>query len=104
MTEDSALAFKTSKGLFIVTGCSHCGICNIVEQAKKVCGEERIAGIIGGFHLFDMDDRSKETIRYLAGLEVDMLYPCHCVSFAVKAKMSETVPVFEVGTGLVLEL
>ncbi|MCP4023395.1 MAG: MBL fold metallo-hydrolase, partial [Desulfobacteraceae bacterium] len=34
--DDSALAIKTDKGLVIVTGCSHSGICNICDHAKKV--------------------------------------------------------------------
>ena len=102
--EDSAIAFTTSKGLFVVTGCSHSGICNIVEQAKAVCNETQIAGIIGGFHLFRVDERLEDTIRYLGRLNTDMLYPCHCVSFDVKAKMKETLPVSEVGTGLEIEL
>ena len=102
--EDSALAFTTSRGLFIVTGCSHSGICNIVEQARAVCTEKRVAGIIGGFHLFHVDERLEDTIRYLRCHNADMLYPCHCVSFDVKAKMNETLPICEVGTGLVLEL
>lgn len=34
--DDSALAIDTDEGIVIVTGCSHSGICNIIEQAKKV--------------------------------------------------------------------
>ena len=49
--DDSALAFRTSEGLVIITGCSHAGICNIVEQAQSVCGEQRVIDIIGGLHL-----------------------------------------------------
>src|SRR5665647_640103 len=51
MMDDSALAYKTDKGLIIITGCSHSGICNIIEQAKKVCNEDRIVDVIGGLHL-----------------------------------------------------
>ena len=41
--DDSALAVRTSKGLVIIAGCSHSGICNIVDQARgpAVCGIER---------------------------------------------------------------
>lgn len=38
--DDSALVYKSSKGLVIITGCSHAGICNIIEYAKKICKEE----------------------------------------------------------------
>jgi len=65
MYDDSAIVYKSKKGLFIITGCSHSGICNIVEYAKKVCKEDRIYGVIGGFHLFENDNRLKETINYL---------------------------------------
>ncbi|MCC0705766.1 MBL fold metallo-hydrolase [Clostridioides sp. ES-S-0190-01] len=98
--DDSAIACKTDKGVFIVTGCSHSGICNIVEYTKKLCGDNRIAGILGGFHLFELDDRLDSTIQYLKKEEIKMLYPCHCVSFKVKAKMNEMLNVNEVGVGL----
>ncbi len=44
--EDSAICYQSEKGLFIITGCSHSGICNIIEYAKKVCNESRIYGVI----------------------------------------------------------
>ncbi|MFN2145228.1 MAG: MBL fold metallo-hydrolase, partial [Anaerolineales bacterium] len=49
--EDSALVYRSERGLVIITGCSHAGICNICEYAREVCSNERIAGIIGGLHL-----------------------------------------------------
>lgn len=103
VVEDSAIACRTKEGLFIITGCSHSGICNIVEQAKAVCKEEKIAGIIGGFHLFQTDIRLEKTIEYLSDTGVERLYPCHCVSFAVKAKMNEVLSVKETGSGLIIE-
>ncbi len=33
--EDSALVCKTPKGLVIITGCSHAGICNIITGIDK---------------------------------------------------------------------
>ena len=102
--DDSALALKTEEGLFIVTGCSHSGICNIVEYAMEVCGERRIAGILGGFHLFETDSRLEKTVEYLAKLGIKSFYPCNCVSFRAKARMNETLPVEEVGVGLAISL
>jgi 7,8-dihydropterin-6-yl-methyl-4-(beta-D-ribofuranosyl)aminobenzene 5'-phosphate synthase len=45
LLDDTALAYKTHKGLIIITGCSHSGICNIVEHAREVCREERVIDI-----------------------------------------------------------
>ncbi len=104
LLDDSALAFKTSQGVFLITGCSHSGVCNIAAYAMEVCNDSRIAGILGGFHLFDVNERLAKTIKYLESCHVQKLYPCHCVSLAAKAKMMERLPVEEVGVGLTIVL
>lgn len=103
-TEDSALALKTDKGLIIITACSHSGICNITEYAKEVCGDERIRGIIGGFHLFDVDQKLEKTTEYLAAQNPEFIYPAHCVSLAAKIYMSRSLPVGEVGVNFDLNI
>ncbi|MEG0228752.1 MAG: MBL fold metallo-hydrolase [Lachnospiraceae bacterium] len=103
LMDDSALVLRTEEGLFIVTGCSHSGICNIVNYAMEICKEKRIVGILGGFHLLEANERVEKTIQYLQQVSVEQLYPCHCVSLEVKAKMMERLNVAEVGVGLVIE-
>jgi 7,8-dihydropterin-6-yl-methyl-4-(beta-D-ribofuranosyl)aminobenzene 5'-phosphate synthase len=104
VTDDTALACRTSKGLVIVTGCSHAGICSIIEQAREVCGEERIADVIGGFHLLDPSpDRLRGTLEYLAEVRPAALHPCHCTSLAARIALSRVADVREVGVGLQLE-
>lgn len=101
--DDSALVYNSGKGLFIITGCSHSGICNIIEYAKQVCNEERVIGVIGGFHLFEVSDTLTKTINYFKANNIKELYPCHCVSFAVKAEIHKHIPIHEVGVGLIIE-
>ena len=101
--EDSAIVYKGNEGLFIITGCSHSGICNIIEYAKKVCEDNRILGVIGGFHLFENDDRLRNTIKYLKDNNIKYLYPCHCVSLNAKVEMAKQLEIHEVGVGLELE-
>ena len=101
ISEDSALVYESTDGLFIITGCSHSGICNIIEYAKRVCSNARIAGVIGGFHLFADDKRLAQTVDHLAAQNMTHAYPCHCVSLIAKAKMlSAGLPVEEVGVGM----
>ena len=102
--DDTALAYRSERGLFIITGCSHSGICNIIEHAKKVCGDDRIVGVIGGFHLFGVTPRLTETIRYFSENRIAELYPCHCVDFRARAEIDKTIPIHEVGVGMRLEL
>ena len=101
--DDSALAYKGENGVYIVTGCSHSGICNIAEYAKQVTGQRRVAGILGGFHLLERDRRSRRALEYLEREAVGELWPCHCTGFRVRAEMARTMDIGEVGVGLELE-
>jgi 7,8-dihydropterin-6-yl-methyl-4-(beta-D-ribofuranosyl)aminobenzene 5'-phosphate synthase len=102
--DDSAIVYKSDSGLFIFTGCSHSGICNIVEHSKSVCNDDRIAGIMGGFHIFKVDNKLEKTIEFFLKNNIKSLYPCHCVSFAAKAEIHKHIPIHEVGVGLELNL
>ena len=48
--DDSAVAANTKRGVVIITGCSHAGICNI-DLAKKVTGESKVHGVAVGCYL-----------------------------------------------------
>lgn len=104
MLDDTALVYEGKEGLFIITGCSHSGICNIVEYATRVCDDERVTGVIGGFHLFELSEQVERTIDYFKEKQMHQLYPCHCVSLAVKIVMDRVLPIQEVGVGLTLEV
>ncbi|MBU3184969.1 MBL fold metallo-hydrolase [Clostridium estertheticum] len=101
--DDTALVYQSEKGIYIIVGCSHSGICNIVEYAKKVSNDNRVLGIIGGFHLFEVSEQVNKTIDYLKKNNIKELYPCHCTSFAVRAEIHKILPVKEVGVGLEIQ-
>ena len=104
LADDTALVYRTAEGIFIITGCSHSGICNIIAYAKAVCGDDRLLGVLGGFHLLENNQQLHQTVECLCSHAPRALYPCHCVSLAGKAAMMAAMPVFEVGVGMTLEL
>jgi 7,8-dihydropterin-6-yl-methyl-4-(beta-D-ribofuranosyl)aminobenzene 5'-phosphate synthase len=102
--DDSALVYKSAKGLVIISGCSHAGICNIIEYAKKVCSEERVYDIIGGFHLLAPEPgKINNTVNYFSQVQPHAVYACHCTDLSSKIKLAQVVNMGEVGVGLVLE-
>ncbi len=103
MPDDSALVYTAQDGIYVITGCSHSGICNIISYAKEVAGNDRVLGVIGGLHLFEKDERTAETIKFLENENIKYFYPCHCTSFKVRSLMDNTMDVREVGVGLILE-
>ncbi len=103
LKDDSALVYKSSKGLVIITGCSHAGICNIIEYAKKVCKDDRILDVIGGFHLINPSElQSKGTLHYFTQNPIKNIHPCHCTSLEYKIKLSKFSNIIDIGVGLSL--
>lgn len=102
--DDTALVYKSPQGLVIITGCSHSGICNIVEQAKKLCKEERVIDIVGGLHLLNPSkEQLRGTLEYMKKLNPKQMHACHCTDLNSKIALSKVVNLKEVGVGLVLE-
>jgi len=100
--EDSSIVFEDAKSISIITGCSHSGICNICEYAKRLFNKP-IRFVLGGFHLKNIDERVEKTISYFKENNIRELYPCHCVSFAVKAAINHDIQLQEGGVGMMLE-
>jgi 7,8-dihydropterin-6-yl-methyl-4-(beta-D-ribofuranosyl)aminobenzene 5'-phosphate synthase len=102
--DDSALVHIGAEGLVIVTGCSHAGICNIVDHAIRVTGEHRVRAVIGGFHLQQAAPAVLDpTCSYFAQKPDTDLYPCHCTDLAAKISLAGASCLHEVGVGLELE-
>ncbi len=103
--DDSGIAIKTEKGLVVMVGCGHRGICNALEHAKQITGENRIFAVLGGFHLRKLDDKKtiiNKTIEYLNNNGVQALYLGHCISDDVIdyfEQVMEDVKIFRLGVG-----
>ncbi len=87
---EQSLAVKTSRGIVVVTGCSHPGVGAILDAASS---HGKIYGIIGGLHGFRDFSR-------LDGLP--LICPCHCTQY--KEELEHRFPEQYVGCGAGLEL
>lgn len=89
---EQSLALRVDKGIFVVAGCSHPGVGNILKAAAKF---GRVYGIAGGLHGF-------HDFKILG--ELSLIYPCHCTQYKKKIKELFEDKVAECGAGLVIEL
>ncbi len=88
MNDDQSLIFLMRQGLVIVTGCSHAGIISIIKAAVRLTGIEKIAAVVGGFHLVDAgEERIEHTLDALSGLDSTKIYTGHCTGLKAEAKM-----------------
>lgn len=104
MPDDTAIAIQTDKGVIVVTGCSHAGVCNIAEYAKKITGQN-IYGTMGGFHLFEDDPAAiAGSIAYFKREKPAFLLPMHCVDHAAMAAFYDNFKVRKYGAGDIFEV
>lgn len=99
--DDTALAIIKNNELIVVTGCSHAGICNIIDHAKKVTGIEHINTVIGGFHLKHNDTQTQNTIEYIRSQNIQNVYPSHCTELPALCAFSQKFKIKPVKTGMV---
>jgi len=78
--DDTGIAIDTPKGIVVVSGCGHSGICNTIEQAKRLLGKQHVYCVIGGFHLKECDEQTYKTIEYMKKEKIEKLILGHCTS------------------------
>lgn len=101
--DDSALAAIVKNQLVIITGCSHSGICNIAEYAKKVCKISKIKMILGGFHLKYNGRQTQNTIGYLKKSDVENVSPSHCTGLSALSAFHQEFKSQQVKSGMIFE-
>lgn len=84
---EMSLVIEAEGKLDIITGCSHNGITNMVENVTKHFTNTKIKSVIGGFHLMGVPfkDRLGETPEYIENLgekmatyNIEQIYTVHC--------------------------
>ncbi|MFB9055595.1 MBL fold metallo-hydrolase [Mariniflexile ostreae] len=100
--DDSALVIIDNNALIVVSGCSHSGICNIMEYAIKVTGVTRVKAVLGGFHLKENNEQTKRTIDFIRKKSITKVYPSHCTAFPALVAFYEAFQTESLKTGIIL--
>lgn len=90
LEDDQSLIIKTSKGLFVLLGCSHAGIINILNYAIEKTGEARIHTVIGGTHLGPLSPEKREkSIEALKTFQIERIGVSHCTGTPAALRLSQ---------------
>ncbi len=105
--EQPLVMLVQGRGLVVVGGCSHPGVVNMVKYAQKLTGVDKVAAVVGGFHLTaGGDDLIQNTIRGLEELNPEMVLAGHCTGFRALTRLALAFPdnfmVSCVGTRLIV--
>jgi 7,8-dihydropterin-6-yl-methyl-4-(beta-D-ribofuranosyl)aminobenzene 5'-phosphate synthase len=105
------LVIRENGGTVLVTGCSHCGIVNILEHFYTMNGAWPDA-VIGGFHLYNPARGEYEDPGIVREIACFLLttgarfYTCHCTGMEsykiLKASMGDSVDYLSGGMALTL--
>ena len=77
--DELAMSFNTTKGLVIVTGCSHSGIIHIIDKAIDVNKTKNIYALLGGFHLSKVsEEENKIVAEKLRTYQIGNIGISHC--------------------------
>ncbi len=102
--DDSALVVIENEQLNIISGCSHSGICNIIQYAIDVTGIESVNAVIGGFHLKHNNKQTKDTIKFLKQHSITKVYPSHCTELEALMAFKADFNISQVKTGTTITL
>lgn len=102
--DDSGLAIVIRKGLVVISGCAHSGICNLTSHAREVTGISKVHLIIGGFHLSNDGPATQKTIEWMKMAEVEKVVPSHCTDFSAQVAFYKSFPFIQAKAGNVIEI
>ena len=83
----------------LITGCSHKGIVNIMEQYQSMHQEDAVplSAVIGGFHLYNPTLKKYESSEFIASLAASLdrfdvhYFTCHCTGEQAYLEMKQTL-------------
>ena len=90
--DDSGIAIKLHNSIIVISGCAHSGICNTVEYAKKITKCNNVLAVMGGFHLKEIDEQAKKTIKYMKDNNIKHILVAHCTSDTVCTEFKKELP------------
>jgi 7,8-dihydropterin-6-yl-methyl-4-(beta-D-ribofuranosyl)aminobenzene 5'-phosphate synthase len=93
--DDQALVVRVrDRGLVVLTGCGHAGIVNTVRYARRLTGQDAVAGVIGGFHLSGpmFEPIIEPTVEAFDELAPALLAPAHCTGWKAVYRLAGRFP------------
>ncbi len=81
-----------NKGLIVFSACSHAGIINVLEHAKRLFPKIPIYAVMGGFHLSGQYVESiiPQTVNDMKKFNLQMIIPAHCTGFRAVSYLYQT--------------
>ncbi len=82
------------KGLVVMSSCSHSGVINVLWNARRLTGVDRLHAFVGGCHLTGaiMEPVIPRTIDEFRNLAIDWIVPGHCTGWKATHQLARLFP------------
>jgi len=89
--DDMALYIDTGNSeMIVITGCGHAGLINTIYHGQNVIGHKKLRGLIGGFHLIDVDNKIRnKTVEKLKEFEIEHIWSGHCTGWKAERMLDD---------------
>lgn len=103
---------KRDRGCVVISGCSHCGIVNVLKTVRKSFPDSPILSVIGGFHLMGSSTKKlccsieyvDKTVNEIKAIETGAIYTCHCTGLTgygiMKSQLGDRIQYLQTGEEL----
>lgn len=87
--DDQSIVVETREGLFVILGCSHAGVINILNYTAEKTGRADFHTVMGGTHLGPAEeDVVTQTIEALLGFDIQRVGFAHCTGRKAEARVA----------------
>jgi len=89
VADDKSLIIREpGRGFYLICGCCHAGMMNTIRHASDISGEDKLLGIMGGFHLNVFHDETLTTaVQELEKWNPPLIVPLHCSGMTATAML-----------------
>ncbi len=92
--DQSVIVHVRDKGLVVLSSCSHSGAVNVLRNAQRVTGVDKVHAFVGGLHLSGVTFESiiTQTVAELARIAPAVVVPGHCTGWRATHEVARALP------------
>jgi len=92
--DQSVIVDVRDKGLVVLSACSHSGAVNVLRNARRVTGQDKVHAFVGGLHLTggSFEPIIAPTIAQISAIGPDWLVPGHCTGWRATHELARALP------------
>jgi 7,8-dihydropterin-6-yl-methyl-4-(beta-D-ribofuranosyl)aminobenzene 5'-phosphate synthase len=92
--DQSLICDVKGKGLVVLSGCGHAGAINILRNAQRRTGVERVHALVGGLHLTGpaFEPIIPATVAELSKIRPEYIVPGHCTGWWARQEIGRQLP------------